>query len=113
MQHILITLGDTYDGLSPEMLQALVDEGYKVSEHPTNADFDITEEDTDNPHLWRALPAVIRAAESTKSIGRNVFLSDCYGPTSKIVSIPDDVNWRIARDHTDREFVEEIHRTWR
>ena len=110
MQHILITLGDAYNSLSTKMLQVLARRGYKVSRHPTNLDFGITEEDTDNPHLWRALPVVIKAAEATD---HNAFLSNCYGPTSKVISILDDVNWRIVLDRMNREFIEEIHRTWR
>lgn len=106
MTTILISLGDSYDSLTSEMQQALIDQGYTVSARPTNADFGLA---SDNPHLWRSLPAVIKAAETTQG---HAFASDCYGQTSKIITIPDDVNWRIATNHMDREFVEEVHRTW-
>lgn len=107
MISILIALGDAYDDLSSDVIKALANEGYEVSHHPTNEDFGLQ---SDNPHLWRTHPVVLRAAEATNN---HAFVSDCRGPTSKIITIPDDVNWRITLDHRDREFVEEIHRTWR
>lgn len=107
MISLLITLGDAYDDLSPDMIKALANEGYETTSHPTNGDFGLQ---SDNPHLWRTHPSVLSAAEATNN---HAFVSDLIGPTSKVVTIPDDVNWRIAIDFMDREFVEEIHRTWR
>ena len=110
MQHILITTFDVSDSLSSTMLDLLKQEGYEVSPRPRNHEFGISPDETDNEHLWRALPGVIRAA--TKAQGR-IFENFDGEPSGKIVHVPDDVNWRIAHDSMDREFVEEIHRTWR